>query len=87
MNSATLQFPNEKVDRIAAAGNGRKPLSEDEAAQVMWVYCRDHKAQLIGETRESRGPILSQLMQGVSVEQVFTPFFRLIEPAKRMLAR
>jgi len=62
------------------------PLTEAEAAQAMWNYYKNHKAQLIAHIKDYRATILSQLMTGLSAEQVFAPFFRLavaVQPSKR----
>ena len=52
------------------------PLTEAQAAQAMWNYYKNHKAQLIAHIKEYRATILSQLMTGLSAEQVFAPFSR-----------
>ena len=59
-----------------------KPLSEDQAAQTMWLYYRDNKARLVSHIREYRDAILCQLMAGVPVEAVFAPYLRPIEQVK-----
>ena len=59
-----------------------KPLSEDQAAQAMWLYYRDNKARLVSHVREYRDAILSQLMAGAPVEGVFAPYLRPIEQVK-----
>lgn len=68
----------------ATATPGQPPalLSEDAAAQAMWLYYRDHKQQLIADIRDYRAAILAQLMAGTAAEVVFAPYFRPAEPAK-----
>ena len=56
------------------------PLSEEAAAQAMWLYYRDHKSQLVADIARHRAAILSQLMWGLAVEEVFAPY---VKPAER----
>ncbi len=85
------------VSRIPAAtaeSTPRKlapqPLAEDQAAQVMWLYYRDHKAQLVSNMGQYRAPILAELMQGVPAERVFAPYIKppellkLVKPLRRV---
>lgn len=66
-----------------AQADCRAPLlSEDEAAQVMWVFYRDNKPKLVDGIREYRTFILSQLIEGRPVAEVFAPFARPVEPAR-----
>lgn len=58
------------------------PLTEDAAAQAMWLFYRDQKLQLITDIKEYRAGKLGQLMAGVTVEDVLAPHFRPVEPAK-----
>lgn len=60
-----------------------EPLSESQAAQAMWIYYRDHKADLNPDIKEYRDFIFSQLMDGTPVEQVFAQFTVAPEPVKR----
>jgi hypothetical protein len=60
------------------------PLTEEAATQAMWLYYRDHKLQLITDIRAYRAGILAQVQAGVAVEDVFAPYFKPAEPAKRM---
>jgi len=57
-----------------------KTVSEQSALQLMWLHYSANKAQLVSDIRESREYILSQLMLGVEVEQVFAVF---LLPPKR----
>lgn len=51
-----------------------KLLTENQAAQDMWLYYRAHRAEIHSDVRQYRDVILTQLMQGVAVEKVFAPF-------------
>jgi hypothetical protein len=78
--SVTRVAANES--KVSAADNAAKPLTEAEAAQAMWVYYRDNKAQLSSNIRDFRDAILAGIMAGAPVAQVFAPFVKPIEPAK-----
>jgi hypothetical protein len=52
------------------------PLTYDEAAQVMWIYYKDHKQLLYSSVSEAREFILTQLQVGTAVEEVFAPYMR-----------
>lgn len=54
---------------------------EDAAAQRMWVYYRDHKAQLVSRTRGCRDAILADLIAGVPVETAFAPYYQPTQAA------
>ena len=69
------------MQQAATADRALKPLTETQAAEAMWVYYRDHKAQLIPDIRDYRASILAELMQGIPADQVFAPFARPPEPA------
>jgi hypothetical protein len=71
------------ASKSAAAEYSLKSLSEMQAAEIMWLYYRDRKAQLIADIKEYRSSILSELMRGDPVEQVFLPYFRPPEPPTR----
>jgi hypothetical protein len=73
-----------RVTKAEADAAPRATLTEEAAAQAMWLYYRDHKLQLITDIREYRAGILAQLSAGVAVEDVFAPYFKPAEPAKRM---
>jgi hypothetical protein len=68
----------------AAADFTSPSLTESQAAEIMWVYYRDNKSQLITDIKEYRASILARLMDGMAVEQVFAPFARLAEPVRRV---
>lgn len=70
--------------KSASANCTTKPLTESQAAEIMWVYYRDNKAQLISDIKEYRAGILAKLMYGMAVEQVFAPFVKPAKPAKPM---
>lgn len=57
-------------------------LSEDAAAQVMWLYYRDHKQHLITDIRDYRAGILAKIMAGEPADAVFKPYHRPIEVAR-----
>lgn len=69
-----------------AVGAKRKAhlLTEEQAAEIMWVFYRDNKLQLIGNIKEYRVGILAKLMDGMAVEQVFAPYFKPAESTKPM---
>ncbi len=61
---------------VVASAPAAVQLTQPEAAQIMWIYYRDHKPQLLEGIRDCREIILDALMQGIPVEQVFAPYFR-----------
>lgn len=73
-----------RLPKTKAGSAPLTPLTEDAAAQAMWLFYRDHKPQLITDIKEYRAGILAQLVAGVPVEKVFAPYFRPAEPAKSM---
>ena len=61
-------------------------LVQQQAAETMWAFYRNHKTQLVEEVRSCREEILAALIQGVPVEQVFAPYFRpaaAVQPVHR----
>jgi hypothetical protein len=68
------------MQQAATVHNAVKPLTEQQATEVMWVYYRDHKAQLAPDIKEYRDFILTELVKGTPAEQVFARFTRLPEP-------
>lgn len=68
--------------RVAAIS----PKTEAEAAESMWVYYRDNKAQLVSQISEHRTLILADIMGGMPVEAVFAPYFRPVDQAKTVRA-
>lgn len=58
------------------------PLTEAAAADLMWAYYKDRKAQFVDHIREYRGEILSLLMAGVPAESVFAPYVKPPQPAR-----
>ncbi len=61
-------------------------LSEEQAAQTMWEYYRDHKSQLIADIKEYREAILRDLMRGIPADTAFAAYFRM-SPAKPLDAK
>ncbi len=72
------------VSNSAAADRATQPLTESQAAEVMWLYYRDNKSRLISDIKEYRAGILTKLMDGMAAAQVFAPFVKPAEPAKPM---
>lgn len=68
--------------RLVEASCKVQILTEQQAAEIMWVYYRDNKPQLISDIKEYRAGILAGLMGGTAVEQVFAPYFKPAEPIK-----
>jgi len=58
--------------------------TESEAAQVMWLYYRDNKAQLVGYIKKQRAQILGTLMAGAPVETVFAPYFKPVDQVNQL---
>jgi hypothetical protein len=73
-----------RASKAKAAIASPTPLTEDAAAQAMWVYYRDHKAQLITDIREHRASILAGLMAGVAVQDAFAPYVKPAELARAL---
>ena len=72
------------MTKAAAAVCATKTLSESQAAEAMWAYYKDHKAELTTDIREYRDFILAELGKGVLAEKVFAQFARAPEPAARV---
>lgn len=68
------------MQKSTAAEIVAKPLSENAAAEAMWLYYRDNKTQLVSEVKENRDYILAQIVAGVSAAQAFAQFTRVPEP-------
>lgn len=58
----------------------RTPLTEEAAAQAMWLYYREHKMLLIADIGAYRSGILARLMAGDAVEEVFAPYLKAAQP-------
>lgn len=58
--------------------------TESEAAEVMWLYYRDNKAQLVSYIKEYRAQILGALMAGTPVETVFAPHIKPVDQVKQV---
>lgn len=71
------------VSNSAAADRTSLPLTEAQAAEVMWAHYRDNKSQFISDIKEYRAGILAKLMDGLAVEQVFAPFVKPAKPMRR----
>ena len=69
------------MKKAATAVCATKTLSEGQAAEAMWVYYKQHKAELMTDIKEYRDYILAELVKGVSAEKVFLQFVRAPEPA------
>jgi hypothetical protein len=70
------------MQKSPAAEFVAKPLSENAAAEAMWLYYRDNKTQLVSEVRDNRDYILAQIASGVPAAKAFARFTRAPEPAK-----
>ena len=57
-----------------------KPLTENAASEVMWLYYRDNKTQLVSHVGEYRDFIHAQIAAGVPAELEFARFLRPPEP-------
>ena len=53
-----------------------KPRTEAETAEVMWVYYRANKAQLVSQISENRALILADMIAGMLEETAFAPYLR-----------
>lgn len=71
---------------VQASPQTSASLSEEQAAQLMWDYYRDHKSQLISDIKEYRETILRDLMRGVPAVTVFAAYSRS-SPAKSLDAK
>ena len=68
------------MQQSPAADPTVKSRTENRAAEAMWTYYREHKAELSPDVKNFRDVILSELMLGVPVEQVFARFRKEPEP-------
>ena len=61
---------------VGSAGSAHPmtSLTESQAAEVLWLFYRDRKAELIADIRLYRDNILAQLMQGRPAQEVFAPY-------------
>jgi hypothetical protein len=73
-----------KVSKRAKCVAAIELRTENEAAEVMWLYYRDNKAQLVSYIKEYRAQILTELMAGVPVETVFAPYFKPVDQVKQV---
>lgn len=64
------------MKKPATALRKTKAQRENQAAEDMWTYYRDHKAQIVSNVKKYRDFILDALIQGQPVAQVFAPFMR-----------
>jgi hypothetical protein len=71
-----------KVSKRAKYVAAVEPRTEREAAEVMWLYYRDNKAQLVSYIKEYRAQILTELMAGVPVETVFAPYLKPVDQVR-----
>lgn len=58
--------------------------TESEAAEMMWLYYRDNKTQLVSYIKDYRAQILGALMAGTPVETVFAPYFKPVDQVKQL---
>lgn len=82
LRTAAIKLALVDTANRAAANRALPPLSESQAAEIMWVYYLDNKSQLISDIKEYRACILARLMDGTPAAQVFAPFAKPAEPAK-----
>jgi len=75
-DTPTLHPTNVAAAPAVASAPPAKPLTEAEAAQLMWDFYRQHKPQLVADIRDYRAGILASLMTGTPVHQVFAPYFK-----------
>ena len=68
------------MQQPTAADRPVKSRTENQAAEAMWIYYRDHKAELSSDVKNFRDVILSELMLGASAEQVFARFVNEVGP-------
>ena len=68
------------MPKAAAAYSCTKTLTQTKAAEIMWLYYRDNKAQLQRVVGEHREAILTELMQGIAADNVFSRFSLDAEP-------
>ena len=73
------------MQKAAAADRCTKTLTQTNAAEIMWLYYRDNKAQLQRVVGEHREAILTELMQGVAADKVFSRFSLDAEPVPTRL--
>lgn len=68
------------MKKPAAADFVAKPLTEDQAAEVMWIYYRHNKAKLMTDIADYRDFIVTELGKGSPAAQVFAQFAALPAP-------
>lgn len=64
------------MQKPATALRKTKAQRENQAAEDMWIYYRDHKTQIVANVKKYRDFILGELIQGRPVAQVFAQFTR-----------
>lgn len=69
-------MPRTAQSKALAASKPSTELTHDKACEVMWLYYRDRKQDLVPEIRDHREIILGQLQRGAPVEQVFAAFVK-----------
>lgn len=62
-------------------------LSQAQAAEELWVFYRDNKAQLHSSVRDYKDALLAQLITGMPVAQVFAPFILPPEPVVKPIRK
>lgn len=82
MHNESSARPDTVTPPATPGADACRPRKEDEAAQLMWAYYKEHKAQLITDIKEYRAAILAGLMQGTPVDRVFAPYVKPPEPTR-----
>ena len=73
-----------KVSKRAKCVAAIELRTESETAEMMWLYYRDNKAQLVSYLKEYRAQILGALMAGTPVDTVFAPYFKPVDQVKQV---
>jgi hypothetical protein len=73
---------------VVALANTVKTLTDEEAAQVMWCFYKEHKPVLVADIRHHRPAILAALRAGLPAAVAFAPYHKPVVagPAPRRVA-
>ena len=82
-NAAKTKSKTSKKLKSSVIKPSVKQRLEDEAVEAMWVYYRDHRAELIEEIKEFRKEILAGLVAGQPPAEVFAPYVIQAELPKK----
>jgi len=82
-HAAAVKVSRPKVKKPATARLCASEIVEAQAAQVMWLYYRDHKPEFVHNIRDYRGAIFASILQGDPVDQAFAPYLRVQPPARK----